>query len=399
MTQAAVHPRRTTVPPGQAGPLRILHVCPSFHPATRWGGPIVSTRAICDGVAGHDVAITVLTTDAAGPDRRDRLDVGRGAVRFPAGYDVIYARRIAGRDVSAELLARLRPLMRRADVVHLTGTYSFPTLPTLALAKLLDKPLLWSPRGALQARREWAAADSRRKVLFEAMCRAAMPRRAMLHATSEAEAAHSMAALPGVPAVVVPNAVDLPEPAPRRHPASGKKLLFLSRLHPKKGLETLLDALALLPAEVTLDVCGTGEPAYLVALHGRAEALGLGARITFSGHVGGAAKTAVFLDADIFVLPSYSENFGIVVAEALAHALPVVTTTITPWTQTVAAGCGLSVPPGRPDALADALRTLLRRTPGELAAMGAAGRRFVAARYGGQAIAARMLEIYLELAA
>ncbi|MEM0905736.1 MAG: glycosyltransferase [Pseudomonadota bacterium] len=377
------------------GPLRALHVSPTFYPATRWGGPIFSTLTLCNGLQRTGkVSVTVLTTDAAGPARGDRLDGPRQA-HFEAGYDVTYARRIAGKDVSLELMAQLLPAMRRADLVHLTATYSAPTLPTLAAAKFLGKPLVWSPRGALQARQEWQGAASKAKVVFEAACRRLLPRRAVLHVTSEAERELSRRAIP-IPAAVVPNAVQMPpDPAPRTYrPDGALRLAFLSRVHPKKGLETLIEALKTLPAPTTLAIYGEADAGYADALKAQAAAAGVADRVTFHGHVTNEAKERAYENADIFVLPSFSENFGMVIAEALAHRTPVVTTTATPWQMLHEAGCGRLVAPGDSAALGQAITEI---AGGDFAAMGAAGRSLVEDHYGEAALASAMVDVYAAL--
>src|SRR5207244_3055789 len=105
------------------------------------------------------------------------------------------------------------------------------------------------------------------------------------------------------------------------------RALYLSRLARKKNVEGLLDAFAIVQREcpqLRLAIAGDGEPAYVQALHARADALGLHARVRWLGPVAGDAKRRAFEDADFFVLASHSENFGIAAAEALAHGLPCV---------------------------------------------------------------------------
>ena len=374
--------------------LRVLHVVPSFWPATAWGGPVFSGKALCDGLAARGIEVTVLTTDSAGPGRAERLALPANPARFEAGYEVRYAAKRAGRDVSPELARRLWPMTARADLVHLTGTYSFPTPPALWAARRRGLPLVWSPRGALQASAEWAGASSRRKRAFEALCRRLMPPRAALHVTSRAEARLSAARMPGPQVAVIPNSVDLPAPR-ERGPArrGGLRLLFLGRLHPKKGLEVLLEAMEGLPEWVALEVCGGGEAGYERAL--RARAAPLGGRVRFAGHVEGEARDAAFARADLFVLPSHSENFGNAVAEALARSVPVLVSTACPWEGAAREGCGRQVPP-EPAALRAAILDL---AGADLRAMGARGREWMARDFAPEAVAARMEALYRALRA
>ncbi|WP_352933965.1 glycosyltransferase [Mesorhizobium sp. M1169] len=351
--------------------LHILHVTPCYYPATFWGGPIFSTLAICDAMSKTPgMKVEVLTTDAAGLNVSDRVS----AVSRPDfGYSVHYARRVAGHSISLEILLRLIPAIRRCDVVHLTATYSFPTIPTLFLARLFRKPVVWSPRGAIQATEQWAQSPRKRlKRLFQSVARRICPPITFIHTTAEEERSATASAMPGLPVVVIPNSVDIP-PQPNRVQAidGALRLIFLSRLHPKKGLDRLMSAMEQLPERVSLDIYGTGDPVYVAHLTERAATFG--GRVRLRGHVDGAAKFAAFAEADLFVLPTFAENFGIAIAEALAHGLPVLTTTATPWKELESRGCGLCIEPENGD-IAKAITELSQR---DLRSMGLIGRRWV----------------------
>lgn len=369
--------------------MKILHVVPTFYPATYWGGPIWSTKAICDGIAAlPDVTLRVLTGDAAGPAISDRV------TPVPLPYPVHYARRIAGNCIAPGLLARLPAAIAWADVVHLTGTYNMPTLPTFVLARLLGKPVVWSPRGALQATQDWAEAPNKRiKHSFERLAHVLRPDRSILHVTAEQEARQSRRRLADMAYVVIPNAVTVPPRQQKAPPDGGCRLMFISRLHPKKGIEVLFDAMARLPDRFTLDVYGTGDQTYVAGLQDQA-ARSAG-RIRLHGHVEGAQKTAAFTGADLFVLPSHSENFGIVVAEALAHGVPVLTTTATPWGAVEPHDCGRCVDLAQVD-LAHEIASLAAC---DLPAMGERGRAWMVRDFSPAAMVASFEALYRELAA
>ncbi|SFR44559.1 Glycosyltransferase involved in cell wall bisynthesis [Yoonia tamlensis] len=362
--------------------MKLLHVTPSYYPATYWGGPIWSTKAICDGIAQHpDFAVRVLTTDAAGPALRARVTAQ------PQPYPVHYARRVAGHAIAPGLLAGLARAVAWADVVHLTGTYSFPTLPTLACARALRKPLVWSPRGALQATQDWPDAPRRKqKQKFEKLAQMLRARDVVLHVTSDAEARQSVTRLGNIRTALIPNAVPVP-PQTHRPNQPATRLLFLGRLHPKKGLDLLLDAMTRLPQAVTLDIYGTGEAAYVARIRAAC-----GARIRLHGHADAAAKARAFASADLFVLPSHSENFGIAVAEALAHGVPVLTTSQTPWQRLDALGCGACVDLDRTD-LAQEIARLLAQ---DLFAMGARGRAWMQREFAPSVMVDRFAQLYLD---
>lgn len=373
--------------------ISLLHVIPNFFPATRWGGPIFSTKAICDGVAAvPGVTLRVITTDAAGPARNDTLPLMKRKMTMDAGYEVTYYHRNLRYSISPGLLLAMVGAIRAADVVHVTSTYSFPTLPALALAKLMGRPVIWSPRGAIQASAEWDDAPRQRlKRGFERLAAMLAPRITALHVTADSEAAATGCRMPGFPMAVIPNSIEMPDAVDRlRRPAGRTRLMFLSRVHEKKGLSLLITALSGLPESVTLDIYGTGEPAYLDRLHAEIAQAGLTERVAFQGHVDGAAKTRAFAAADLLVLPSYSENFGIVVAEALAHGLPVITTDRTPWGDLERNGCGLCVSPDIP-ALRDAIHQL---SHADLTAMGARGQAWMKADFSPKGVHSAMHDLY-----
>lgn len=343
--------------------MKFLYVAPYYYPATYWGGPIWSTKVICDGIKQRPgCEVRVLTTDAASPARADH------ATPAIQTYPVHFMRRIAGHSIAPGLLWGLPKALAWADVVHLTGTYNFPTLPALGLARLMGRPVVWSPRGALQATVDWDAAPRKRiKRSFERVANVMRPNASILHVTSAAEATQSTQRLGDITTALIPNCVDIPAQMPGRSDDDLLRLIYLGRLHPKKGLDLLIAAMQRLPTHVRLDIYGTGDANYLRQLRHK---IGSDTRIQFRGHVEDDAKAQAFADADLFVLPSYSENFGIAVAEALAHGVPVITTTGTPWQALDHHGCGRCIALDRDD-LADTIKDL---STCDLPAMGAKGR-------------------------
>jgi len=379
-------------------PMRIVHVCPFYYPATSFGGPIFSTKSICDGIAARNgFEVKVLTTDSAGPRLDQKLDVGSDPVRFKEGYDVTYTRRKFRRNnIAPGLLLRLPGIVRWADVVHLTLVYSYLTIPTLALARAFGKPVVWSPRGSLQATEEWSEVPHKgSKKTFERLANMVRPRRTVLHVTAVVERNLSVKRLSGIETVLIPNSVDIPSDVPDRDWRRDGKLhlVFLSRLHPKKGLEFLLDAMERLPDHVLLDVYGSGDPEYVSGLAARIATLRAGSRILLHGHVDGAAKARAYRAADLFVLPTNSENFGIAIAESLAHGVPVITTKGAPWAALEQWNCGLHIDQSV-EALTSAILTL---DSADLEQMGARGRAWMQRDYSPVAMTDRFEELYRKL--
>jgi glycosyltransferase involved in cell wall biosynthesis len=215
----------------------------------------------------------------------------------------------------------------------------------------------------------------------------------VLHVTSEAERHASLQLIPAVRAEIVPNGVDVPANEPQRSWRHQDKLrlLFLGRLDRKKGLENLLDALSSFRStELNLNICGTGDAVYVESLRARVEALGLTPMVTFRGHVDGEEKSKAFAEADVCVVPSHNENFGMVVTEALAHGVPVIASTGTPWTALADQNCGHWVP-NDPDSLVRALRATQKE---DLESMGRRARAWMRREFAWATIAGRMHEIY-----
>ncbi|GAB4483417.1 MAG: hypothetical protein OHK0031_06680 [Anaerolineales bacterium] len=381
--------------------MRILHVIPAYYPATYWGGPITSVYGLNNALAAlPDTEIRVLASDSAGPRLNQKILASAldGAALYP-GQQVTFTRRIAGNDFSPAMLRRLPAQIAWADIVHLTAVYSFPTLPVLLLCRLQNKPLVWSLRGALQDAQSLPFARKKMlKALWNRLCLALLqPQKTVLHATSPLEKELSARGLPGIETAVIRNGVETPAQMPQRQfrPNGQLRLLFLSRLDRKKGLENLLEALTLLSdLPISLSVFGTGHKAYQRSLLKLAESFGLSQEtIRFYGHADGQAKRDAFFNADVFILPSYSENYGMVIAEALAQGLPVIASTETPWPQLEEKGCGLWVE-NSPAALAQAIRKMEKMN---LAEMSPRGWQWMRDEFSWESIAGQMRRVYESL--
>src|SRR5208282_218701 len=138
------------------------------------------------------------------------------------------------------------------------------------------------------------------------------------------------------------------------------RLLYLGRLHPIKGIETLLEACGIVGGQSPdwhLYIAGTGSPFYVDFLKSKVQDLGLSKRVEFVGEVFEEQKEALFAQSDVALVPSHIENFGIVVAESLAHAVPVIASKGTPWIGLETNRCGLWVD-NDPESLATAIRKI-----------------------------------------
>lgn len=274
---------------------------------------------------------------------------------------------------------------------HIHGLWTPFELQCARLARQHDAKLVFSPHGMLEpwafrhkAVKKWLAWHIYQRRLLE--------RADLLVVNSHQEYLGVRARGLSKPVAVIPNAVD-PSGLELRLPRQvheRRRVLFLSRIAPVKGLDDLLDAWARLPVGHSYELCIAGAPDpgsdYLRRMQAKTAALGLDESVSFVGAVHGPDKWMAYQQADLFVLPSRGENFGIVVAEAMMAGLPVITTTATPWAVLQEQGMGWIVE-NSADALGAALSEALTLAPQKLLAMGMMAKSY-AQRYSWQEVAA-----------
>jgi glycosyltransferase involved in cell wall biosynthesis len=299
------------------------------------GGPTFAVADMTRGLAQAGVEVDVATTDDNGPER---LAVPHGRPVIHDGVTYWYFRRQTNFYMFSQPLANwLARNLRNYDLVDIHYVFAHAGIPAAFYAIKHRIPYILRPHGMLN---RWSITMRRpvlKRISLHLFERHMLARAAAVYLTSEQERCEVAALdLPMRP-VVMPLGIDLapfqhlPKPGQFRqqYPDLVNKMLilFLSRLHPKKGLDLLLPAFARLRQErpdVTLILAGSGDPAYEAELRTQIEALGIEQDVIFTGFVEGEVKKAVLADCDLFVLPSYSENFGIVVVEAMVSGLPVI---------------------------------------------------------------------------
>lgn len=351
-----------------------------------------STFELCEALATtQTVELRVLTTDSNGLATRNKISVDSFPKRFSSGYQVYYCQRDYGVSFSMSLLRRLPAMVRWADVVHLTAVYSASTIPTLALCRLMHKPVVWSPRGSLQ---RWEGSSRPNlKRLWEFICNYLCDKeRVTLHFTSDKELLESTARIGRASVVVITNGVDTvrrPKDYSHEKPKS-LRLMYLGRLDRIKGIENLLTALKEVDGLVTLSICGEGSNGYAGNLKALTERLGIAERVKFEGHVTGEEKTKCFARSDVFIMPSFSESFGLSTAEALSYGLPVIASKGTPWSEVETVGCGLWVE-NDPESLSAAIKRMSKMP---LEEMGRRGREWMSREFSWDVIAGKMFKVY-----
>ncbi|BAZ47461.1 putative glycosyltransferase [Nostoc sp. NIES-4103] len=208
------------------------------------------------------------------------------------------------------------------------------------------------------------------------------------------------------PIALIPHGVHLPdlnnlpkrEVLTRAFPELREKrwLLFLSRIHPKKGLDNLLYTWHQLSAKFAdwhLVIAGPDFIGYQIKLESLIKEFGLEKRVTFTGILSGEKKAAAFANADLFILPSHSENFGNVVPESLAYAVPVITTKGTPWQDLNTYECGWWIE-NHQQTMAITLTEGMQMSFQTRKAMGMKGRYLVSTKYSWESVGQEMANVY-----
>jgi glycosyltransferase involved in cell wall biosynthesis len=387
--------------------MRILHVVPTYLPATRYGGPIVAVHSLCRALAARGHAVEVFTTSIDGPtdtavpyDRPVMLDGVK--IRYFA------SRRLRRLSYAPSLMQSLHREIAGADVVHLHSAFLWPTWRAARLSHKRRIPYVISPRGMLVK----SLIASRNRLIKSAWIalieRSSLEQAAAIHATSAIEAEEIGKFGWRLPRVaVVPNGVDaIEEEARPDAPAAdivslaGQQplVLFFGRLAQVKGLDRLLRAFAR-TRRGTLAIVGNDYEGLATGLSEMARQLTIDDRVRIVPRtITDADKECMFAAARVFVLPSYSESFGNVVLEAMQRGLPVIVTPEVGAAEVVKESGGGLVAGGDAQSLGAAIDRLTEDAV-QSAAMGEAGRRHVSAHYGWPSVAARMEALYGELKA
>jgi glycosyltransferase involved in cell wall biosynthesis len=306
--------------------------------------------------------------------------------------------------ISGDLRASLHEVP--ADVYHAHGLWEMPLHDTVRTARKRGAPYMISPHGMLEA---WSLEQSRLKkavasVLYQ---RKDLVRCGCLHATAPREVASFRSYGLENPVAVVPNSVEmalfddleehrrgLEERFPQM--ADRRVVLFLSRIHPKKGIPNLLGAWARLREDFPdwlVVIAGPDEVGHMEEVQAQVDELDLGPDLLFTGPLYGDDKLGALGAADIFCLPSHSEGFSIAILEALASRLPVVITHGCNFPEVARRDAG-QVVGANPEEVEAALRTLMEAEPRERRAIGERARRLVAEEYSWDESAAKLLRVY-----
>ena len=308
------------------------------------------------------------------------------------------------------------------DLAHIHGIWDWRLHQVVVMCRKAGVPYVVAPRGMLEPwslKQKWLKKRIARFLYQDRDLKFA----AALHATAESEAEQFRRLGFKNPIIISPNGVNVPASLPTPTPSTytsnkARRALFVSRMHPKKGVLELVESWARVKpegwqCELVYTMNSEEERAYEQKVKDRILSLGMSyqdkdgnvhsptptqnSNFILTGPLDDDAKWQAYARADLFVLPTYSENFGIVVAEALWAGVPVITTKGTPWEELVDCKCGwwIDLPPKQ--SLDNALSSALNFPRNELVAMGKCGRALVERKYTWTAVCSMMINGYNDL--
>lgn len=362
--------------------MRVIHVVPAI--TEEASGPSYSVTRLCEAQIGAGLDVRLATLDRAEvPGQPEYLK------SFPFGCG---PRRLG-----------VSPPMRRwleeqagsgkADIIHNHSLWMMPNVYPGRACRKGSSRLVVSPRGTLS---RWALGRNRlqKQIFWKLLQRPAVASAACFHATAVSEYEDIRRIGFRQPVCILPNGID-PAPLEKKPGGGRRQLLFLGRIHPVKGVDILLHAWQAVERRFPdweLHVAGPDNGGYLDEMRALAALLRL-ERIMFCGPLYGDDKRKAYAEASLFVLPSYSENFGMTVAEALAAGTPAIVTHGAPWAGLMEQGAGWWIEHGV-DPLVACLDRALLVSPERLEEMGRAGREWMRRDFSWERIGIQFLETY-----
>lgn len=361
--------------------MRVLHYIPSID---RSSGGVGSYMQLLAKPLGELVELHVVTHKS-----ENMLDITNATVHYIDGG---MRRVFKAKKQWEDILDRIKP-----DVVHENCCWIPMTALTQRWAHAKGYKVVLTPHGMLEPwilRRHYLTKKLPALMLFQ---RSSVRNTDVLHATAESEKQNLLCLGWNKNVEMIANGIAVDSIELKTSWVRSGKILFLSRVHVKKGINYLIEAFAALEAKgYILQIAGEGDESYVNELKALAASRGIADCVQFLGGVYGNRKWELFREADVFVLPTHSENFGIVVGEALASGTPVITTQGTPWSELVSAHCGWWTEVGAEPTL-NALREFMGLSVDELQVMGINGRKLIADKYSDRFVASEMVKMYKRL--
>jgi glycosyltransferase involved in cell wall biosynthesis len=320
--------------------MKLLCVSPSYWPAFQFGGPIFSLHQLNRKLAERGVDVSVFTTNAGlensvGAGGENVIDNVK--VNYFSYSKLLQFLGSTGWHFSPALSSAVNKRIITFDLVYIVSVWNYPAAKTAYYCRKSKKPYIMSPRGLLYP---YATGKKfyKKWIYYNLIAKRDLKCAAAVHYTTEDEkkACHAPLGLMNK-AFVVPNGINfadfdnLPEGGifRQRYPVLKEKkiILFLGRINWKKGLDILIDAFRMLTngrSDLHLVIAGNDEGGYIKKVRSWIAKFGLEDKVTLTGMLIGQDKLQALAASDIFVLPSYSENFGMAAVEAMACARPVI---------------------------------------------------------------------------
>jgi glycosyltransferase involved in cell wall biosynthesis len=375
--------------------MRVLYISSVYKPAYAYGGPARSIPSLCEGLAEAGAGIEVFTTNA---NRGRRLDVPLARPLAVEGVPVTYFPVASERYFYApSLVEAVRRNVHEFDIVDIDALFSALLEPVAAICRKAGVPYLVPPHGQLLPGALLEKRWKKRLYLKLAGLRT-LNGAAGIHCADTVEAESLARAGVNAPAFVVPNGLDLKPPAESGLvraqigiPDSAPLLLFVGRFHGVKRLDVAVATLAALESAHLLLV-GPDQENLEPSLRKQASSCGCAERLHFLPLQSSEALRRIHAAADLFIMPSDRESFGMAAAEAMAAGLPVLVSdnvSVGRWAQAAQAGVVVS---NQVETFRSAARALLALPRKELREMGARGRRCAASQFDRRAVARMFLE-------
>lgn len=350
------------------------------------GGPIRAITDLSNACAAKGHEVTLITTDDKEAPASWKANSGGTFAPGTPRIKLVPSPGLPLGLFGGAQKKEVRAAIAACDVLHLHGVWVPSALQCANIAQQLRKPYVLSVRGMLD---DWCMAQqpAKKRVYLSLGARRMLEKAKWVHCTAEFEFEQARKWFPKGRGRVIPNLMELKSftAMPGRDLAREKfpllkndlpSVLFLSRVHVKKGIELLLEASAKLRAsglDHNVFIAGDGDAAYMETLKAQAAKLNLADRVQFLGMVVGKEKLSLFEACQLFVLPTFQENFGFVFYEALGAAMPLITTPeVDTWPELKSSGGALIVERDV-DKYVAAMRELLS-DPARCRSMGAAGR-------------------------
>jgi glycosyltransferase involved in cell wall biosynthesis len=302
--------------------MKILHIIPCYKPAYVYAGVIESVSRLCEALVEAGQTVDVFTTTANG---KTELGVKPGVKIDVDGVQVIYFKRLTKdpTHVSPALWMHLWRNGNKYDVIHIHSWWNVLVIISTWICILRGLKIIISPRGMLTNYIFNSTRSATKRWLHRLLGKHALAR-SVLHATALSEFDECTRLIKGWKGFVLPNILFLSAIQVNRVTNAAFTLLFLSRIHPKKGLELLFQGLKDIPFNIRLRIGGSGDEGYVNGLKRYAEELGIASKVEWLGWKNRDEKFVELMQSDCFILTSHNENFANVVIESLHVGTPVI---------------------------------------------------------------------------